>query len=175
MDRRSLLVGFLAGGWLVTAVALSGYSPFGAARAQDAPGAPNQPINPNTPTSPGRSVTPSDPQPGRGVPGQTTSTTAFNNRAIALTGTTAAGDTVVYYFDTELQRLLVYQYRSGEKGGVHLLSARHFDYDLKLEAYRDISERNRDEMKADYEKAFRAQAGGGDELPVKKVDLSGQK
>jgi hypothetical protein len=176
MDRRSLLIGFLAGGWIATLVAVSGFSPFPTVKAEDPPGVPPDPV---TPTTPGRTINPSNPGPqprGGANPGQ--GTAAFNNRAIALAGSIGSGESVVYYFDTELQRLLVYQFQSGSRGGIRLMAARHMDYDLKLEAYRDQSEKTRDQMKEDYDKYFAARGAGGGgqpDLPTKKVELPGGK
>jgi hypothetical protein len=186
MDRRSALVGFLAGGWVATLVAAGGLSPLSAARAQDAfpippPGGPQRP-DPLDSTTPGRTVDPVGGSFSRGNPTPPGSgTTALNNRAIALSAPVGSGESVVYYFDTELQRLLVYQYQGGDfrsdRGGLRLLAARHIDYDLKLEEYRDRSEKTRDELKAAYDRAARTAPAGDElpELPVKKVDLSGAK
>lgn len=180
MDRRSALVGFLAGGWVATLVAFWGGSPLPSARAQDAtppPGAGNDPLNPN---GPGRTINPDTGTRDRGIPSPGNGTSAMNNRAIALAGSIGSGESVVYYFDTELQRLLVYQYRGGdprsERSGLRLVAARHIDYDLKLEGYRDLSERSRDELRDDYEKMARGRSGApAGEMPVKKVDLPGGK
>ena len=47
------------------------------------------------------------------------------------------------------------------------------DYDLKLEEYHDLYDSSRDELKAAYEAAFAkpgsAAAGGGQDLPFKRV------
>ena len=104
----------------------------------------------------------------------------MNNRAIALAGSIGSGESVVYYFDTELQRLLGYQYRGGdprsERSGLRLVAARHIDYDLKLEGYRDLSEKSRDDLREDYEKLHRSRPGPSvGERPVKTVDLPGGK
>jgi hypothetical protein len=184
MDRRSLLIGLLAGGWLATLVGVTDLSPFKSARAQDAgaPPAGPPPIvvplpNPFSPTTPGRTVNPATGAGReRGIPNPGGGTSAFNNRAIALAGSIGSGESVVYYFDTELQRLLVYQFQPGSRGGVRLVAARHIDYDLRLEGYRDLSDRSRDDLKADYEKQFGAAAarpagGGPPELPTRKVDI----
>ena len=56
------------------------------------------------------------------------------------------------------------------------MAARHIDYDLRLEEYRDVSAKTRDELKADYEKQFSPpRRATPDALPVKKVDMSGGK
>ena len=181
MDRRSLLIGLLAGGWLATLVGLSDLSPFKSARAQDAGappagGPPPLPPNPATPLSPGRTVNPTNgTSRERGLPNPGGGTSAFNNKAIALAGSIGSGESVVYYFDTEQQRLLVYQFQPGSRGGIRLVAARHFDYDLRLGGYRDLSDRTRDELKADYEKMYgpapRPAGGGAPDLPVRKVDV----
>jgi hypothetical protein len=184
MDRRSLLIGLLAGGWLATLVGLTDLSPFRSAGAQDAvpPGnRPPLPADPATPITPGRTVNPSDvTDRARGIPNPGGNTSAFNNKAIALAGSIGGGESVVYYFDTEQQRLLVYQYQTGSRGGLRLVAARHIDYDLRLEGYRDLSDRSREELKEDYEKMFGgaapgANGGGNPELPVKKVEVPGLK
>lgn len=178
MDRRSTLVGFLAGGWVATVLVFSGASFWPSARAQDAAPGPIPPA-PTTPTGPGRTINPDTGSPARGMPNPGGGTSALNNRAIALAASIGSGESVVYYFDTELQRLLVYQYRGGDprsdRGGLRLVAARHIDYDLKLEGYRDLSDRSRDDLKADYERLVKARGAGAgaeaDALPVKKVDL----
>ena len=193
MDRRSWLVGFLAGGWVATLAVTSGIGPFRSARAQDptpvplpiplptpVPSTPAAPTNPNgfdplDPTSPGRTVNPSTGSLARGVPSPGLGTAGFNNRAIALAASAGSGESVVYYFDTELARLLVYQFRPGDRGGVKLVAARHIDYDLKLEAYHDLSEKKRDELKDDYDAMLKARSAGSTELPTKKVDGSSGK
>ena len=174
MHSRSLLVGFLAGGWIATLVAVSGLSLFRSARAGDPPG-----TDPMDPVTPGRTINPitQGPQP-RGGGGNGFGTAAFNNKAIAIAGSTSSGESAIYYFDTELQRLLVYKFDSGSRGGIRLMAARHMDYDLRLEGYRDVSEKSRDDLKADYDKLFNgpgAPGGGPPELPVKKVELPGGK
>jgi hypothetical protein len=181
MDRRSLLLGFLAGGWLVTLLAVTSLSPFRSAGAADAPGGPpaGRPADPVTPTTPGRTINPSEGARERGIPSPGSNTAAFNNRAIALAGSVGSGESVVYYFDTEAQRLLVYQFKTGDRGGIRLMAARHFDYDLRLEDYRDLSDRTRDGLKADYDRLMKGAGapgvppGGvvGPELPPKKVEL----
>lgn len=182
MDRRSLVIGFLAGGWMATLAVgfLPSISP--AARAEDPPPAAgmNPPLDPLDPTSPGRTINPSGAAPfTRGTPNPGGGTAAWNNRAIALSGSVGSGESVVYYFDTEQQRVLVYQFKPGDRGGIKLMAARHIDYDLRLEEYRDLSDKSRDELKAVYDNTFGRRAGGGngsgDDLPVKKVDLSSGK
>ncbi len=179
MDRRSLVIGFLAGGWLAT-LAVGFLPSFSkSARAEDPPPAAGMapPLDPVDPTSPGRTINPSS---GggfqRGIPSPGGGTAAWNNRAIALSGSVGSGESVVYYFDTEQQRVLVYQFKAGDRGGIKLMAARHMDYDLRLEEYRDLSENSRDALKAAYDKAFGRRVGGGnggdDDIPVKKVDLS---
>lgn len=173
MDRRSMLVGFLAGGWVATLLAFGGASPFRAATAQDAvPPTPPAMGDGFEPTAPGPTINPSTGGVTRGQASSSTNTGGFNNRAIALTAPVGNGEHAVYYFDTEHARLLVYQFRAGDRGGVRLMAARHIDYDLKLEAYRDLSERSRDELKADYDAMLKGKPPAPDfpELPVKKVD-----
>ena len=177
MDRRSLLVGALAGGWIATFALATPLSPFRTAASDPPPlGAPAA-TDPATPTSPGRTVTPLTGTPARGSPNPGTGTSGANNHAIALAGSVGSGESVVYYFDTDNQRLLVYQFLPGSQGGVRLLAARHFDFDLKLEQYRDLSFMTRDEMAEEYNRKFgKAAPGMGDsELPVKKVEIPGVK
>jgi hypothetical protein len=182
MDRRSLLLGFVAGGWIATIALGTPLSPFRSAAAEPPiplppavpPQAPQPGLpapNPLDPASPGRTVNPTDGSTrARGIPNNGTGTAAWNNRAIALSGSVGSGESVVYYIDTESQRLCVYQYRPGERGGLSLLAARHIDMDLKLEGYRDRSEKSRDDLKADYDRAFPANPPPG-ELPTKKVEI----
>jgi hypothetical protein len=115
---------------VLTLVAFWG-SPLPSARAQDATPPPgNDPLSPN---GPGRTINPDTGSRDRGIPSPGNGTSAMNNRAIALAGSIGSGESVVYYFDTELQRLLVYQYRGGdprsERSGLRLVAARHIDYE----------------------------------------------
>jgi hypothetical protein len=92
-----------------------------------------------------------------------------NQTAIALSAP-AGGESVVYYFDTAQQRLLVYQYQSrGDKSGLRLLAARHFDYDLKLEDYGTTP--TRADLKAAYDAAFSKAGGRGAEASGKRVEF----
>jgi hypothetical protein len=187
-DRRSLWIGFLAGAWLATVLAIALPPLIRSVQAEDPPGGPaggRQPFGPNGPTFPGPTVNPID---GVNRPANTYSggggTADSNNRAIALSASIGNGESVVYYFDTETRRLLVYQYRglvghnkplgSGDSGGVRLLAARHMDYDLKLESYRDLSEKTRNELKETFETAV-GKGGGRDEgeMATKSVELPG--
>ena len=179
MDRRSLLLGLLAGGWIATLAVTAPFSPFRSAAGDPPLGTPPA-MDPIDPTSPGRSVTPSDLTRDKGSPNPGTGTAGANSHAIALAGSVGSGDSVVYYFDTDTQHLLVYQFQPGSKGGIRLMAARHFDFDLKLEEYRDLSFKTRDELKAAYDSAYgkpaEGLAGMGDpELPVKKVEIPGIK
>jgi hypothetical protein len=175
MFRRSVALAFAAGALVAGVVVSQGGSPFGPAFAADpppgTPGAP--PVDPMDPTSPGRTINPSSGPVTRGLPTTHTASEGSNGRAIAI-ATQAAGESIVYYFDTELDRLLVYQYIPGDRGGLKLRAARHFDYDLKLEEYHDLSDQNRNELKATYDAAFgkpgaAANGGGNQDLPVKRV------
>lgn len=179
MDRRSIALGFVCGGMfaaMLLSVSFSSGKPAWSEPPTPAPPPLGQPpaMDPVDPASPGRTVNPTTGSRQPGVPNPGAGTAAWNNRAIALAGSVGGGETVVYYFDTEAQRLLVYQYRTGDKGGVSLLAARHFDMDLKLEGYRDRSEKSRDQLKEDYDKMFPpgGQTPGEPELPVKKVEIS---
>ncbi len=190
MSRMSLLVGFLAGGWAATlllvfvpAMGLKG------AMADDPP-TPILPPAGSTPVGPPNATGPSLPIPpsntfDRGSPNPNSGGNSdSNNRAIALAASAPGGDSVVYYFDTVAQRVLVYQYkglvsgnralRKGDKGGLRLLAARHIDYDLRAEGYRDLSEFTREELKAKFEAVFGKKKAGkkGGGLPTKVIDAS---
>lgn len=197
MSRTSLLIGFLAGGWAATLlIAFVPHLNLGVmpeAQADDPPpatqpdtgGLPELPIplppiggppDAGNPTLPGRLE-------GRGIPREGGGTADSNNRAIALAASIGSGESVVYYFDTVANRILVYQYkglvngnrplRPGDKGGLRLLAARHIDYDLRLQGYRDLSEKNRDELKDMFEGIYGPSKSGKKKLPVKKVSVGG--
>lgn len=182
-SRAQLWIGVLAGGWLATLAfllvpGLQVGSALRTAAAEDPPvgtGGGQQP-NPNGPRGAGPTVNPLDGYQGpRGTPNPGGGTSDSNNAAIALSASIGSGQSAVWYFDTQRQRVLVYAFETGSKGGLKLLAARHIDMDLKLEAYNDISDKRRSELKEDYDKAFSAEvvakpAGG---LPVKKVDVPG--
>ena len=182
-NRTSLWIGFLAGGWSVTLLILL-LPAFGLqiASAED-PGFPI-PVPSPLPSGPGGQPgplpvpqTPFQPTGRMPVPGGGTADS--NNHAIALSASITGGESVVYYFDTRAQRLLVYQYKgniqgnkpldSRDKGGLRLLAARHIDYDLKLEGYRDLSQRTRGQLKSSFEEAFEGKGGKSNPFPVKKV------
>lgn len=177
MNRQGFLVGLLAGGWLATIVViLLPHLGLLSARAEDPPGTQNQPFGPGSGPGPGPTVNPSNggfvPR-GRVNPGGGTSDS--NNRSIALAASVGSGESVVYYFDTVAQRLCVYQYTPGSHGGLRLLAARYIDYDLKLERYRDLSEKSPSEMREAYEKSMRTESKSqvGGELPTKQVNVPG--
>jgi hypothetical protein len=184
MDRRSLTVGFLAGGWAATLAllivpALRPAGLFRSANAEEPPGlggnfGPNGPNNPKFPEP----KSPYDAQidPRGSVPPSSANTSDSNNVAIALSASISGGQSAVWYFDTAKQRVLVYQYMPGGKGGLKLLAARHIDYDLKLEAYNDVSDKLRRELKEDYDEAFAGEKPSpkkNGELPTKKIDVPG--
>jgi hypothetical protein len=192
--RSSALIGALAGGWLATILLTTPWSPLRSAQA-DGPVFPLPPANPPSagagagsgdpvsPTTPGRTINPAEGSRERGMPSSGFGTSSANANAIAITGPVAGGESVVYYFDTDTQRLLVYQYRSpgggsvtsaSDRGGIALVAARHIDYDLKLEDYRDRSEKTRDQLKAMYDASF-GHPGKSEEMPVKKVEIPGGK
>jgi hypothetical protein len=188
MDRRSLTIGFLAGGWIATLAfvfvpALAGARWLAPARADGGenptnPGGGQSPNGPNGPRTPGPTVNPLDgPTEARGAVNPGGGTSDSNNTAIALSASIGGGNSAVWYFDTQKQRVLVYQYQTGSRGGLKLLAARHFDFDLKLEAHNDVSEKSRMEMKEAYESAFGDQDGppakGPGGLPTKKVEVPG--
>ncbi|MFM8979911.1 MAG: hypothetical protein ACKOSS_05555 [Planctomycetia bacterium] len=181
MDRRSLLIGALAGGWLATLALLllpalgPGLALGTRAHAEDTPG---EAPNPNGPRSPGPTINPIDGPTTRGGPNPGGGTSDSNNRAIALSASIGSGQSAVWFFDTARERVLVYAFEPGSKGGLKLLAARAIDMDLKLEGYNDISAKSRAELKEAYDQAF---AGGpqapaaGAGLPTKKVAVPGGK
>lgn len=199
-SRASLLIGFLAGGWIATLVfvfamggapATDGILPSAAAddppNAQPQPGGIPLPPIPNpfdTGPSGAGPITPGgDRLRGRGIPNPGGGTSDSNNRAIALSASNGGGESLVYYFDTVNQRVLVYQYkglvsgnrplRPGDKGGLRLLAARHIDFDLKLEGYRDLSERTREDLRAMWESNYGSSKAKKKGLPVKKINVGG--
>ncbi len=169
--RSPALVGFLAGGWCATLLMiLLPHIGVRTAMAEDPP-TPNVPLPGPGPASgqnpqPGPTVNPIGgnftPRGNMPVPGQGTSDS--NNHAIALAASIGGGESAVYYFDTKAKRLLVYQYKGivqgskpldrRDKGGLRLLAARHLDYDLRLDAYRDLSEKTRSDLKKVFDTSF---------------------
>jgi hypothetical protein len=181
MDRRALTIGFLAGGWVATLAlfVVPALRPglLRDARAEDpAAGGIMGPNGPNNPKFP-QPKSPFDAQTEvRGtVAPSGANTSDSNNVAIALSATIAGGQSAVWYFDTQRQRVLVYQYLPGSKGGLKLLAARHIDFDLKIEGYNDVSDKSRMELKEAYEEAFATSDAPkkSGELPTKKVDVGG--
>lgn len=185
--RSQGFVGFLAGGWAATLLMiLLPHVGLDVARAEDPP-TPNVPGPTTGPQSgqnpsPGPTVNPINPgfQPRGAQPVPGLGTSDSNNHAIALAASIGGGESAVYYFDTKSQRLLVYQYKGiiqgskpldgRDRGGLRLLAARHMDYDLRLEGYRDLSERTRAQLKKAYDASFSGKKGQGDEpFPTKKV------
>ncbi|MDJ0522667.1 MAG: hypothetical protein QNJ90_11420 [Planctomycetota bacterium] len=182
--RASLWIGFLAGGWAATLLMLL-LPALGVrtAVAEDPPTpvAPGPPpaVQPTEDTLPGpfRTDPRRDPRGLQAIPGGGTGDS--NNHAIALAASIGGGESVVYYFDTKAQRVLVYQYKgivqgskpldSRDRGGLRLLAARHMDYDLKLEGYRDLSERTRGQLEEAFEDAFSGKKRRNNPFPTKKV------
>lgn len=185
--RNPAFVGFLAGGWAATLMMILLPSlGFRTALAEDPP-SPNIPVPGPAPASgqnpqPGPTVNPIGgsytPRGSQPVPGLGTSDS--NNHAIALAASIGGGESAVYYFDTKARRLLVYQYKGiiqgskpldgRDKGGLRLLAARHIDYDLRLEGYRDLSQQTRAQLQKAYDASFSGKGGNGaGKLPVKKV------
>ena len=173
MNRQGLLLGFLAGGWVATILfVLLPHLGLSLAVAEDGPGG----ASPLSPPGVGPSVNPVDGFRSRGGANPGLGTSDSNRRAIALSASIGSGQSVVYYFDTVAQRLCVYQYDPGGRGGLRLLAARLIDFDLRLEQYRDISEKTPTEMREAFEKSMRRSerdARGKDPLPVRRVDLPG--
>lgn len=189
-QRATLWIGFLAGGWVATLLFILApglWAPalgLRSATAEDPPPLGGQ--GPATPTSPGPTVNPLNPgfEPRGSIPPPGGGTSDSNGRAIALAASIGGGESAVYYFDTVERRLLVYQYKGiiqgsdpldpRDKGGLRLLAARHFDYDLRLEGYRDLSQRTRGQLKDAFEAAFAKDASKGPKpLPDKKVEIQG--
>lgn len=184
MDRRSLTIGFLAGGWVATLALLvvpalrpAGLLPAAHADGDPAAGGIMGPNGPNNPQFPGpKNPLDAQTEPRGAIPASGANTSDSNNVAIALSATIAGGQSAVWYFDTQRQRVLVYQYLPYGKGGLKLLAARHIDFDLKIEGYNDVSDKSRTELKEAYEEAFAADKGSAKksgELPTKKVDMQG--
>lgn len=196
-SRTPLLVGFLAGGWLATLVFVFVIGGTGGtagllpeASAEDPPpnaqpqppGIPLPNPFPDNPLDPGNTGPGTSRLSGRGIPNPGGGTSDSNNRAIALSASIGGGESVVYFFDTENQRVLVYQYkgavqgnrplRPGDKGGLRLLAARHIDFDLMLEGYRDLSERTREQLREKWESIYGSKAAAKKKgFPVKKVPV----
>ncbi|MCA9315428.1 MAG: hypothetical protein R3F05_05395 [Planctomycetota bacterium] len=198
-SRAPLWIGFLAGGWVAT-LAFGALVWFGGLKGLSIPATPAYADDPpafgdadgDQPADPGllgdifggvtgssgsrsRSDTPGVSNPGGG-------TSDSNNRAIALSASVGGGESVVYYFDTVAQRILVYQYkgrlptsdrplRAEDKGGLRLLAARHIDFDLRLEGYRDLSERTRNQLRSAFDAAMAKKAPKGSGIPDQDVDL----
>lgn len=177
MNRQGFLVGFLAGGWLATVlIVLLGHFGLPSAGADEPPGGPGQPFGPAGPPGIGPTVNPSDSGPyARGIVNPGLGTSDSNRRSIALAASIGGGQSVVYYFDTEAKRLCVYQYQTGSRGGLRLLAARLIDFDLRLEAYRDLSEKTPSEMREAYESAMQDQKASqrGGSRRTKRVDVPG--
>ena len=189
MSRRaSLWIGFLAGGWAATLLMI--FLPTLGVRtalAEDPPQpvAPGPPpaVQPTEDTLPGpfRPDSRIDPRGLQAIPGGGTADS--NNQSIALAASIGGGESVVYYFDTKAQRLLVYQYKgivqgskpldARDRGGLRLLAARHIDYDLKLHGYRDLSENTRRELKKLYDDAYSGKKSRSNPFPTKKVGAKG--
>ena len=177
MQRQGILVGFLAGGWLATIVILLvphlGLAP---AAAEDPPGTIPLPFGPGGPPGVGPTINPSAGERAAGLVNPGNGTSDSNHRSIALSASVGSGQSVVYYFDTVAQRLCVYQYQPGGRGGLRLLAARMIDYDLKLESYRDLSEKTPREMREAYERAMgdsEGARGAGSALPTRHVSAPG--
>ena len=198
-SRAPLWIGFLAGGWVAT-LAFGALVWFGGLKGLSIPATPAYADDPpafgdadgDQPADPGllgdifggvtgssgsrsRSDTPGVSNPGGGM-------SDSNNRAIALSASVGGGESVVYYFDTVAQRILVYQYkgrlptsdrplRAEDKGGLRLLAARHIDFDLRLEGYRDLSERTRNQLRSAFDAAMAKKAPKGSGIPDQDVDL----
>ncbi len=187
MSRHaSLWIGFLAGGWAATLLMILLPSlGVRTALAEDpptpvSPGGPPPAVQPTEDTLPGpfRPTGRVDPRGLQAIPGGGTGDS--NNHAIALAASIGGGESVVYYFDTEAQRVLVYQYKgivqgskpldSRDRGGLRLLAARHMDYDLRLHGYRDLSEHTRSGLVKLFEDAYSGKKGRrSNPYPVKKV------
>ena len=185
--RASLWIGFLAGGWAATLLLILlpalGLPTLGlrTAVAEDPPTPVGPPpaVQPTEDTLPGpvRTDPRRDPRGLTAIPGGGTGDS--NNHAIALAASIGGGESAVYYFDTKAQRLLVYQYKgivqgskpldSRDRGGLRLLAARHLDFDLKLEGYRDLSEYTRTQMQKAFDSASSGKKSRNNPYPTKKV------
>lgn len=178
-------IGFLAGGWAATLLMILLPSlGFRTALAEDPPESavplPPPAVQPGDggplipPITPPNTF---EPRGTQAIPGGGTGDS--NNHAIALAASIGPGESVVYYFDTKAQRLLVYQYKGiiqgskpldrRDRGGLRLLAARHMDFDMKLQGYRDLSEYTRSKLKGAYDKAFSGKKSSGNPYPTLKV------
>lgn len=184
MDRKGLIIGFLAGGWMATLALLAVPHlslPSVSLPEAAAEGGPTIPIPlplpiplPPSTGSPGSGpIAPGerDLRDGRSIANPGLGTSDSNHRSIALSASVGSGMSVVYYFDTVANRLCVYQYSPGNRGGLRLLAARLIGYDLKLESYRDLSEKTPAQMRDAYEAAMQARPKNGRNLPTRRVDL----
>lgn len=185
MDRKGLIIGFLAGGWIATLAFLA--LPHLDVPDVSLPEAAAQggmttipipiPLPLPLPTTNGEpfdpTITPGarDPREGRGYVNPGNGTSDSNRRSIALSASIGSGQSVVYYFDTLANRLCVYQYSPGKRGGLRLLAARLIDYDLRLESYRDLSEKTPGQMRRAYESAMQEGPGGKKNLPTRRVEF----
>ena len=192
--RAALWIGLLAGGWIATVAVGAAFlllsdgtgSDRAASRGQDADwglmrtaGADEEDDGPGIPLPGGGEIPLPDIFPGDdsatgrprgGVANPGGGTADSNNRAIALSASIGGGQSVVYYFDTVRERVLVYQYsgrlisgnralRKGDRGGLRLLAARHMDYDLRLHGYRDLSEQTRNQLKSAFDAQMKKKGG----------------
>ena len=81
---------------------------------------------------------------GRSVP-PTASDSDSNNRFIAVTAPIGSGESILFLVDSENDQLLAYRFL--RRKGLQFVAARKIDYDLKISAYKDLSEFTRDDMK----------------------------
>ena len=187
MDRKGLIIGFLAGGWIATLallavphltlpeVAMPEAAAEGGVTTIPIPLPLPLPLPTTDPTPFDPTTTPGqrDIREGRGFANPGLGTSDSNRRSIAMSASIGSGQSVVYYFDTVANRLCVYQYSPGKRGGLRLLAARLIDYDLRLESYRDLSEKTPEQMRRAYESAMQKRPKGDGGLPTRRVDLPG--
>jgi len=79
-----------------------------------------------------------------------------NNRFVAVTCPTIAGDSVLFLVDSEQEQVAVYRFQMGQ--GLEYLASRKIEYDLKVSGYRDVSEFSYDRMRELYQQEIGRQA-----------------
>lgn len=120
----------------------------------NAPEAPiNGPLQPTGANPPVPSLRP-------GLEGRTVATrpsdSDSNNRFVAVTCPTIAGDSVLFLVDSVQEQVAVYRFQMGQ--GLEYLASRKIEYDLKVSGYRDISEFSYDRMRELYQQEVGRQA-----------------
>jgi hypothetical protein len=102
-----------------------------------------------------------------------TGTVSQNNRFIAATGSVGSGMSVLWLFDTEAKRLLVYGTSSLGKN-IEFRAARDVEWDMKLEYYNDDSQYNVEDMKRFAEKQKQPPQAPSEKPPAGKEPQGGK-